>query len=112
MKVLVVLSAAVACALGAPKVSLQAISTPLSRGGAGLWEAQMPTTGSSPTRLPSSGEESGVPSCAEGPLWLKTGSSLLDIAATDNLPLVLESVLEARTCMMRMKTRLTSLSPK
>merc|ERR1719342_1617315 len=33
MKVLVVLSAAVACALGAPKVSLQAISTPLSRGG-------------------------------------------------------------------------------
>merc|ERR1719348_1177282 len=35
MKVLVVLSAAVACALGAPKVSLQAISTPLSRGGVG-----------------------------------------------------------------------------
>merc|ERR1719447_1321801 len=35
MKVLVVLSAAVACALGAPKVSLQAISTPLSRGGGG-----------------------------------------------------------------------------
>merc|ERR1712098_958122 len=33
MKVLVVLSAAVACALGAPKVSLKAISTPLSRGG-------------------------------------------------------------------------------
>jgi len=33
MKVLVVLSAALACALGAPKVSLQAISTPLSRGG-------------------------------------------------------------------------------
>merc|ERR1712098_533802 len=33
MKVLVVLSAALACALGAPKVSLKAISTPLSRGG-------------------------------------------------------------------------------
>merc|ERR1719282_2179695 len=35
MKVLVVLSAAIACALGAPKVSLQAISTPLFRGGVG-----------------------------------------------------------------------------
>jgi len=33
MKVLIVLSAAVCCALGAPKVSLQSISTPLSRGG-------------------------------------------------------------------------------
>merc|ERR1712021_17335 len=33
MKVLIVLSAALACALGAPKVSLQAISTPLARGG-------------------------------------------------------------------------------
>merc|ERR1740128_1583994 len=33
MKVLVVLSAALACTLGAPKVSRQAISTPLARGG-------------------------------------------------------------------------------
>merc|ERR1712123_492893 len=33
MKVLIVLSAALACTLGAPKVSLQAISTPLARGG-------------------------------------------------------------------------------
>merc|ERR1712098_328398 len=33
MKVLVVLSAALACALGAPKVSLKAISTPMGRGG-------------------------------------------------------------------------------
>merc|ERR1711892_108675 len=33
MKVLVVLSAALACTLGAPRVSLQAISTPLARGG-------------------------------------------------------------------------------
>merc|ERR1711931_398312 len=33
MKVLILLSAAVCCALAAPKVSLQAISTPLSRGG-------------------------------------------------------------------------------
>merc|ERR1712098_723950 len=33
MKFLVVLSAAVSCALAAPRVSLQSISTPLSRGG-------------------------------------------------------------------------------
>merc|ERR1712126_360513 len=33
MKFLVVLSAALSCALAAPKVSLQAISTPLARGG-------------------------------------------------------------------------------
>jgi len=36
MKILVVLSAALACTLGAPKVSLQAISTPLARGGGNI----------------------------------------------------------------------------
>merc|ERR1719516_406932 len=35
MKFLVILSAAVSCALAAPRVSLQSISTPLSRGGVG-----------------------------------------------------------------------------
>merc|ERR1712098_764092 len=112
MKVLVVLSAAVACALGAPKVSLQAISTPLSRGGGRIVGGSDAYHGEFPHQIALLRGGVGGSLMPEGPSWLKTGSSLLDIAATDNLPLVLESVLEARTCMMKMKTRLTSLSPK
>merc|ERR1712228_1082530 len=60
---------------------------------------------SSPTRLPSRGEELVDPSCVEDLLSRLTGLSLLATAVMDNLLPVLESELVART-FMRMKDQM------
>merc|ERR1719481_2130418 len=109
MKFLVVLSAAVSCALAAPGSPCSPSQLPSPGVVAELWEVKMPTMVSFPTRLPSLGEELVDPSCAEDLLSKLTGSSLLATAVMDNLLPVLVSELVAKTSMRMMKTRWTLL---
>merc|ERR1719481_1571015 len=111
MKFLVVLSAAVSCALAAPGSPCSPSQLPSPGVVAELWEVKMPTMVSFPTRLPSLGEELVDPSCVEDLLSKLTGSSLLVTAVMDNLLPVLVSELVARTFMRMMKTRWTLLCP-
>merc|ERR1712098_200537 len=111
MKSLLVLSAALSCALAAPKVSLQSISTPLARGGGRIVGGEDAYHGEFPHQIALLREELVDPSCAEDLLSKLTGSSLLATAVMDNLLPVLVSELVARTFMRMMKTRWTLLCP-
>merc|ERR1711920_463949 len=107
-----VLFAVVALAAGAPKISKKALSTPLSRGGGRIVGGTEASPGEFPHQIALLRGGVGGSLMPEDPslppIWLSQPVT----AVMDNLPAVLESVLEITTSMKMILIRWTLLFPR